>query len=381
MVAAPWTFVAAQPAVSELPSIRVEVSGASDARAQQLATTARRTLLLLSDWLGPYPDRELTIVDASRQDAGAATAAVELHWWELERDPATERALIAAIATNYWIAALSEPPDRRWFTDAIVRYTALRAIDVILEGRQHWTERYFGGVVPFALRSLPLSPYGGETRGHIPHFDAEIRLSPGGDRPRVARATAALFTLDRFIGSPALQAGLREYRATARDTGYSPAHLAAVLSRQRGSDLAWFFNEALRPDATFDYGVEQFSSEPAGGRFHVRVGLRRFGNAVFGEDDGSGAGAALPVVVTLADGTELLERWPGARASLALEYDTVSPASRAAVDPDAMLLLDDNRANNTRLLTTVPATSVALRAAASWMIWLEGLMLTCVGLV
>ena len=181
-----------------------------------------------------------------------------------------------------------------------------------------------------------------------------------------------LFTLERYIGWPALQQGLAAYRSRYQKGGGSPKGLAAILDEQQGRDLAWFFDEVFESAHRFDYGVDQFSSAPEGQRFHVTAVLRKFGDATF---------AALTVRIALADGTEIREVWNGRTSPLTLDYTTASPAVQVTVDPDAMLLLDADPSNNTRRLAASAQNPYGLRAAASWFAWLQDLMLTCSALV
>jgi hypothetical protein len=153
-----------------------------------------------------------------------------------------------------------------------------------------------------------------------------------------------------------------------------------VLTAQRGGDVSWFFSEAFTPEKQFDYAVDSLTNEAVDAKFLVRVNLRRLGDGVFGSSDLS-RGPSLPVVVTFADGSEVTERWHGGQESLSLEYAAATPAVRAAVDPDAIVLLDRNRVNNVRRLTAAPITSVSLRATAAWLTWLEDLVLTCLAIV
>ena len=383
MVAAPWTFVAAQPEAPATPALHIALGAASAERVAQLSATTQHALTLFNEWLGPYPATSLTVAEAPWPSpavvSAPGTVPIPDRWIELDRDPAAERRLIAAIASHYWHDALAEPPEQRWFAEALVRYFAARAIDTVLEGRQYWSSRYFGGFVPYATR-LPLSPFGADARGHVRSFDHDLGVPPGTDERRVARAVAALFTLERFLGWPALQQGVMTYRAQATTRGAAPAALAAVLSEQRGGDLRWFFGDALNTDKTFDYAIERLSNDADGTRFDVRVELRRRGDAVFGID-AAARGPAVPVVLNFADGTEIVESWYGGEASPVFEYQAATPAVRAAVDPDAMLLLDQDRTNNVWRRDPAAATSVSRRATLSWLTWVEDLMLTCLALV
>ena len=384
MVGALCTGAAAQTGVVEPPAVRVELSAASTDRAEQLAESARQALDLLTTWFGPYPASSLTLVDASWRSAAPSaspgTVPVAVRWIELGRDPAAERRLIAAMASHYWHEAVAADPNHAWFAEGLARYSAARAIDTLLERRQYWSSRYFGGFIPYAVRSLPLSPFGAEARGHILSLDAGLAWPEASDASRVTRAIGALSTLERYIGWPALQQGLLSFRANGHRDGYAPAALAAVLTAQRGGDMSWFFTEAFAPDKQFDYAVESVTNEAVDARFLVRVNLRRLGNGVFGITDPS-RGPSLPVVVAFADGSEVSERWPGGLESLSLEYAAATPAVRAAVDPDAVVLLDRDPVNNVRRLTAAPLTGVGLRATAAWLTWLEDLALTCLAIV
>jgi hypothetical protein len=298
----------------------------------------------------------------------------------LERDPAAERTVITAIARHYWHEALSRPPERRWFAEALARYLGARASDALLEGRQHWSSRFFGGFVPFAVRALPLSPPGAEARGAVPRFDDDLAPDPGVDWTRVDRAATALFTLERFVGWPTLQPALKTYRARHGADG-DPAALAGIMLEQRGSDLSWFFDQAFLPDKRYDYAVQRVTSAPEGLRLTARVELQRVGDAVFGIDGQTSTGPALAVAVMFADGTEVVEQWRGGRQALTLEYTTNAPVVRVTVDPDSMLLLDADRDNNVIRLTETRGTSAGRRATLAWLTWIEDLMLTCLALV
>ncbi len=383
MVAAPWSFVAAQPA-AEPPPVHIDAAVATPDRARQLSESARAALALFVEWLGPYPAPALQIRSAQwragASDSVPGMAEVAVRRIEIDRDPAAERRLIASIARHFWHDALAAPPEQRWLAEALARYFGARAIDIVLEGRQFWAARYFGGFVPFASRSLPLSPFGGHQRGHVMAFDDTTLLPPDSDAILVERATTALFTLERFIGWPALQQAVFAYRAETGGRGNDLDALARIVAEQRGGELSWFFEQAFLPARTFDYAVDDVTSTADGSRFAVRVSLRRMGDGVFGTGEAS-RGPSLPVAIRFADGTQAIDRWHGGLASLVLDYTAPAPAVMVSVDPDAMLLLDQDRRNNVYRVGDAPPTGVGRRATLAWIAWAENLMLTCLALV
>jgi hypothetical protein len=82
----------------------------------------------------------------------------------------------------------------------------------------------------------------------------------------------------------------------------------------------------------------------------------------------------LEVVVTFADGSVMRERWDGRAESMQLDYESRSPAVAAAIDPDHVLQLDDDRANNRRTIATPRAAAATW--ALRWAVWLQDAMLS-----
>ena len=81
--------------------------------------------------------------------------------------------------------------------------------------------------------------------------------------------------------------------------------------------------------------------------------VRRLGSAIFAGTNeprvnGFGGAAPLPLLIQFDDGTEITAWVDGREAEQTFEYRGSTRASLASVDPDAMLLLDDDRTNNTR---------------------------------
>lgn len=359
-------------------------------RAERLVDRTRSVLVRLSEWYGALPLSQLTIIDAPWNSpwVGASypgTVVTSTRWISIEREASAERSLIAALARQYWQGVQSPDPQHGWFEEALVLYSGARAIDEELEGRQFWSRRYLGGFIPFAIRSIPLSSPAAEMRPRLRHFE-EL------DRPDEAvwrranvdagspaqQAATALYSLERYLGWPAMQQGLEGYRDRFRAGAGTPTGLVTVMSEQRGRDLSWFFNEAFRFPARFDYGIEAFSSVPDGSKHRIVLKLRRYGDAVFAgsaEPRERSAARALAVSIRLEDGTDLREWWDGRDATLDLEYLSVSPAVMASVDPEAVLLLDADPANNTRALRRTAHPNGA-RHTLSWLIWLQDLVLT-----
>jgi len=359
--------------------------------AGQAARVVDITLAALrrfDDWFGPYPFDRLTVIDAPWPSsfAGAAYPGVVVtstRWLAPARDRSLERTLIGAIARQYWFPKGDSEPAAAWFAEGLTLYTGTRAIHEALEGRNFETPHFFGDFVPFPIRSVPLSRLTTDPRPPVRHFpeieatpSAPWRFSTTSAGGQAQRAALVLHTLERYMGWPALQQALAAYRARAESGAAGPAGLGAVVSEQRGRDLEWFFGDAFRAEAPFDFSVEGLTSERAAAdasTFETRVGLLRLGDGVF-------AGTRwLPVTVAFEDGSQVREQWDVRVAQQELVYISASRAVSATVDPGALLLIDADRSNNTRALRQ-PVDVVGARLALNWLVWLQDLMLSCTAL-
>jgi hypothetical protein len=364
--------------------------------AQTLIDAAGQSADRLSTWLGPLPGNRLTSVDvpAHARLAGAAYPGIAITSSRLlatRREFAAERALTVAIARQYALAFAKAPQSDSWFAEGLAGYFATRAVHESFEGRYYLTLRYFGGYVPHSIRAIVMSPNPLDPRPRVARLpdvvepvEAPWRLAHGAALDRANRLTMALHTLERFVGWPAFQATLRAF--VEQSAGRTPVlqDLTAVLSEQRGADMAWFFDQAMRVDARIDYAVVNLASVAAASAgWETTVDVRRLGEATF---DGTsvpratGAAPSLPLLVRFADGSEITEWIDGRDREWRFEYLSASPAVLASVDPNAILLIDADRTNNTRTLDP-PLHIVGLRLAFNWLAWLQDAMLACTAVI
>jgi hypothetical protein len=378
------------------PAVEARISVPPESRAtDQLVATTRAALALFDDWLGPYPHSTLAVVGVpwNSEWAGASYAGVVATRSRLlapTRDVSAERLLIAGIARQYWIPAGGKRVEPS-FQEGLVIYTATRGLHELLGGRNLLTVRAFGDFVSHPVRAIQLSPNMAQALPRVRELDevtrpheAPWRMATAARGGAARRTALMLHTLERYIGWPALQPALATLRAS--DRGLTPGDLAAVLSEQRSVDLSWFVTAALADDSRFDYAVERVSGDPLpDGTHRTVVALRRHGNGVFAgtsrpRGDQLGASPALPVEIKFDDETAITDYWDGRDETLELQYISRAPVASAAVDPSLMLLLDENRSNNSRR-THVPVEPIGVRLALHWSIWLQDMMLSCVSLM
>ncbi len=365
------------------------------AQADRIVQTTKSAWRRLCDWHGPSHIRQITVVDAPWNSGldgvvFSGMVIVASRWLQPQRDLSLERRLIAALARQPWGALAPRTPADGWFVAGLARHTAVRAINATLEGRHYFSNRAFGGFVPVTVRALELSRSAGDPRPLVSRFDELDTPTPGrgGETPtgRSGRQAAlALLSLERAIGWPALQQALEALAGRFALKWPGPADLAAILSEQRGVEAPWIVGEGAPTSTGTDYTVHALTSEPSGQGhgFRTIVRVKRVGDVPPATGVGRASGETSPVVpvaIRFADGREIEERWDGRQADLALEFESAAPAVQASVDPQAVLLIDADRRNNTRSLHP-HLPRAGLRRLGNWLVWLQDLVLTATALV
>lgn len=381
-------------------AVRVLVRPGAVGQQDRILLTAKAALALFDEWYGPYPSAHLTVVDLPWNSAFAGASypgfvAIATRLIAPARDVSLERTLLAAIARLYWRDVGPADGSQGWFQEGLVLYSGARAMHQYLDGRHFASVRALNGFVPYVIRSVSLTPRIADPRPRIRHFPeldepatAPWRAWPAEAAGEAQRVAAMLATLERYIGWPAMQAAMATFRTSPSAPAGTVQDFARILSAQRGQDMTWFFDEALRRDARFDYAIERVASEssPAHpGRFRTVVSLARRGTGVFAGTSRSAAGGdgdarSLIVNVTFEDGTVVSDWFDGRHERVELTYESASPPVFAAADPDMWLLLDADRRNNFRA-TGAPPRGVAARPTAHWLIWLQDLLVTYTALL
>jgi hypothetical protein len=285
-----------------------------------------------------------------------------------------ERALIGGLLRWYWNGA--NGPDVP-FKESLVVYTSTRAVHQLLEGSNFATTRFFGGLVPFPLRSVLLSPPVADPRPRVWGFD-EL-APPGGETPEVRRGVKALQTLERYVGWPTMLEAISTLGRTERRDSEA---FAAALSDVRGTDMRALVAECLRADAVFDYSLDSLQSQPvSSGLVETTVTITRRGSGAFAIGRAAGdRDATMPIRVRFADGTEARDYFDGAAPAATLVYSAKAAAVSAAVDPVVLLLLDVTR-ENTAFVRAAKIAPLGVRLALHWMTWLQNAMLSYTALL
>jgi hypothetical protein len=368
--------------------VTIDVLGAQESQAERYRVALARAAEYFSGWLGPATDDRLTVevVPWDREPArlGQTTIRVPSRSFTLRGDRSIERSIIAELARRYWFDAVRFAADEQWAAGGLTRFTAVRAATELLQGDHYETASYLGGHVAFPIRYAPVTSDWWEGRPSPETFPEieHVLGGPGGARhPQTLRATRALQTLERFLGRPVLDVAIGEFARRMRGREARVADFVSTVEDVTGRDLKWFFPSAFDATARYDYALASVDTVPGAPGVHTsRVVVQRRGDAVFsgttqqpvGEFE---AGNAVVILVRFADGTELRDHWDGRAASRTLEYVSMAAITSATVDPDLVLLLDEDWSNN-HVVLAPRQTDAPRQWSLLWMAWLQQLMLS-----
>jgi hypothetical protein len=343
------------------PSIQLTLPAAAERWRAPLMSAAEQAAQIGRDWLGPHPTGVITSLEVARPV------------WQGRGAMVVERQAAYSVIRSWWPDAL---PDHRAdaILDGFAWYLQSQAIEQLFDRRYLRTAH--------SVETIPM--FGGALQWSVPtlrrsRWSAGLLRSDGG----VSARYAAMFaSLDRWIGTPALQSAMFEV-ARMPAGSLNAAAIVNKIDTATGQDLAWLFTAAGDPTVVFDYAIADMTSTPGSCDspcFETSVTATRIGDGQFtgrssaraGEFD---AGDAITVRVTFENGETASAKWDGRDASRTFHFQGPSPARRAHLDPDRVLVLDANYLNNH--IAPATSTNVPVRKwMGRWIVWMQNAVLS-----
>jgi hypothetical protein len=337
------------------------------------------------EWFGAYPYGNITIVDPAFQSASGGMEYPTLftagtRWIAPRRAIDLEEVTIHEAGHQWWYGVVgSNEFENAWMDEGINQFSEARADEAAFGDRNYLVRRYFGGFIPWVFNDIRVERHWDEgINGYRAQAESDAEATPSfryfpstGGNITYFKTALWLHTLEKWLGWPTLQRGMSTYFERWKFRHPQPADFFQAISEAAGRDMTPFFDEVYRGSNTFDYGVQQFTSTPAGkDHFRTTVVARRFGEAIF----------PLDVVTTFSDGTKKTERWDGVERRIIYRYDSKVRARSVQVDPNRVLMLDVNYTNNSRTLQP-RGREASLKWSLKWMAWLQDLLVTYASLV
>jgi hypothetical protein len=353
-----------------------------EAHAPRHLAAAKVGLAELARRFGPYPYRQVTVVDVPDHAAGAGGMEYPTLFTTFDAPvPAgihvPELFTMHELSHQYFYGMVaSDEVEEAWldegFAEAVTDFSLARQFGrasglyelaghrLSLSDASRIYYRLGADVDPIAIRSfdyLDLSRYNAAS---------------------YAKTHLVLRTVEGLLGAARFEAGMRRYFEVARFAHPRRADFVRAFDEGAGRDLTGFWSRVLETADVLDYEVLSVSSErvrpPAGlfdqggvrrevpspladGPYHSEVVVHRKGELAF----------PVELRVVFEDGSERRERWddgpgappPGSRWKR-FSYDGPQEVAWAEVDPDGKVPLDCDRVNNGLRRQSDPAPRRAL---------------------
>ena len=364
-----------QPTLSPV-DIRLLLRPEHASQADRHFAAARAALKSYGEWFGPYPYGHLTIVDPAYQSGAGGMEYPTLitagtRWLAAYSDD-PEDVVVHETGHQFFYGIVgSNEFEDAWMDEGINTFAEARVMGSL--ETFYYTQRYFGGFVPFAFKDIRLDRENSWNRlagyRRNPKLDRQSTPSyqyyPGASVTTYNKTALWLNTMERWLGWPIVQRTLSTLFTRWQFKHPKPQDFFDIANEAAGRDLTPFFDQVYRSSDAFDYGIQELRSDRENGRYRTTLVVRRYGEAVFPID----------VRVTFDNGEQVTERWDGRDRWRQYVYDRDAKARSAEADPDRVLLLDVNVTNNSRTLQP-KGLRAATKWSLKWMVWLQDCLLS-----
>lgn len=312
----------------------------------------RETMRRFDEWYGPYPYKQITVVDPADLRAGGMEYPTlitgDTTWWMPEGLRFPEVVVEHEFGHQYWYAmvATNEFEDA-WLDEGINSYTECKILDDI-----------FGiDKSSMDLWGLTESDDASQRNSYLPAADLDpmsrfaykyISGSSYGDITYGKTATV-LLTLEKVIGEETLKRALHTYFMRYRFTHPTQEDFLKTVEEVSGQDLRWYFDQAVHGTQVLDYEIRRANSDrldwylkdppkekKGETTYQTRVLVHRKGDFIFPVD----------VVVRFDNGESVTEHWDGKDRWVRYMYDKKAKLVSAQLDPGTEVRLDKNFFNN-----------------------------------
>ena len=304
------------------------------------------------EWYGPYPYKQITVVDPGNLRAGGMEYPTlitgDTTWWMPDGLRLVEQVVEHEFGHQYWYGMVgSNEFEDAWLDEGINSYTECKILDDIF-GKDnsamdlwHITENDVSQQRNGYLSAADLDP--------MSRFAYQyVNGSSYGDITYGKTATV-LYTLEKVIGAETLKRAIHTYFMKYRFTHPTKEDFLKTVEEVSGQNLRWYFDQAVYGTAILDYEimrahsdrldwyVEKQPDEQKGETmFRTMVIVHRKGDFIFPVD----------VLIKFDNGESVTEHWDGKDRWVRYAYDKKAKLVSAEIDPEHAVLLDRNFFNN-----------------------------------
>lgn len=341
-------------------------------QAPRYLQSLKGTMELLDRWYGPYPYKQITVVDpAPWSRAGGMEYPTLITADTLVGMPAglrlPEDVVVHEFAHQYWYGMVATNEfEEAWLDEGLTAFTEIKVMEA-LYGKKASGIDLWGATASMA--GIERMIY-----GFIPDSDPLVRrgyqFMTGGAYGGVSYGKTAtmLLTLESIIGEGTLRQALRTYFLRYRFTHPTGEDLLKTVEEVYGNNLRWYFEQAVYGTQVLDYQVRSIQSErldwfekkPSEERkgetlYRSTVLVQRKGDFIF----------PVELEVKFDNGEKVREHWDGRDRWVRFSYEKKAKLVSAELDPDHKIWLDKDLFNNSKTLQ--PHSGARRKLAAYWL--------------
>ena len=312
------------------------------------------TMDLFDRWYGPYPYKQITVVDPPH--GGLRASGMEYPqlitagttWYMPERTLLPEDVVEHEFAHQYWygMVATNEFEDA-WLDEGINSYTEVKVMSALYGSHTSMLNKW-GGTA--GLNSIQRLEYlGSADKDPMTRFAyAYMDRSAYGDITYGKTATVML-TLEKIVGEETMRKAIRTYFERYRFKHPAREDFLKTVEEVSGQNLRWYFDQAVSGTQVLDYEVQRAWSDridwykenppeekKGETRFRSYVLVHRKGDFTF----------PVEVLVKFDNGEQIREQWDGRDRWVRYVYDKPAKLVSAEIDPDHAVWLDKDFYND-----------------------------------
>jgi len=332
--------------------IRVLMQPAHMNQADRHIRIMQEAMKRFDDWYGPYPYKQITVVDPGDFRAGGmeypTLITADDIWWFPRDSYLFEQILEHEFGHQYWYGMVATNEfENAWLDEGINTYTECKILDDIF-GKETSATRLWG-VTESDIASQRNSYLGTPDFDPLTRFAYRFATDASYGDVTYGKTATVLYTLERIMGEETLKRALRTYFLRYRFTHPTNENFLETVEEVSGQNLRWYFDQAVYGTNLLDYEIVRATSDrldwylekpPAEKKsetmFRTLVLVHRKGDFVFPTD----------VLIKFDNGESVTEHWDGKDRWVRYTYDKKARIVSAEIDPQHAVLLDRDFMNN-----------------------------------
>jgi len=317
----------------------------------------RQSMQRFNDWYGPYPYKQITVVDPPHggKEAGGMEYPTfitgDTDWWQPDGLHLVEAVVEHEFGHQYWYGMVATNEfEEAWMDEGINQYTEAKVMDDVLGQDRSMVD----------LWGVKAGEFGVDRIGYMSQPDRDpmtrfgykfMNFGTYGTTSYFKTATV-LHTLEKVVGQDTMRRALRTYFMKYRFTHPTGEDFLKTVEEVSGQNLRWYFEQAVNGTQVLDYEILKVNSERTDwfGKnlpdekkgvtvYHTEVTVHRKGDFIFPVD----------VLVRFDNGETARERWDGRDRWIRYSYDKKAKALSAEIDSERAIGLDKDEFNNSYL--------------------------------